>query len=113
VTYAVEKPIAFPTLLCNIMLEQHPGILRDSDVPCKRPGKLTKQRLLTWTNVAAGVGPSFQKQGGIDRVIEALKAEEAAEIAEGELDGQEGDGTSDSDEGTDVMVEDSDESSSI
>ncbi|XP_045810907.1 uncharacterized protein LOC123905343 [Trifolium pratense] len=33
-TYAVEKPVAFPTLLCNIILEQHPDILRSTDVPC-------------------------------------------------------------------------------
>ncbi|CAJ2637491.1 uncharacterized protein LOC123886451 [Trifolium pratense] len=45
----------------------------------------------------------------IDRVIEALKAEEAAETAEGEPDGQEGVETS----GSDDMVEDSDESSSV
>ncbi|PNX55335.1 envelope-like protein, partial [Trifolium pratense] len=33
-TYAVEKPVAFPTLLCNVILEQHPDILRSTDVPC-------------------------------------------------------------------------------
>ncbi|PNX85094.1 envelope-like protein, partial [Trifolium pratense] len=136
VTYAVEKPIAFPTLLCNVILEQHPNILRSTDVPCKRKGKLTiEQRLLTGTNVAAGVGPSVQagvlsrkqmiadltetsralkaRKLKIDRVIEALKAEEAAETAEGEPDGQEGAETSGSDDGTEDMVEDSDESSSI
>ncbi|PNX66396.1 hypothetical protein L195_g063030, partial [Trifolium pratense] len=46
----------------------------------------------------------------IDRVIEALKAEEAAE---GEPDGQEGQGTSGSDDDTANLEEDSDESSSI
>ncbi|PNX68761.1 hypothetical protein L195_g064128, partial [Trifolium pratense] len=71
------------------------------------------------TNVAAGVGTSVQagvlsrkhmiadltetsraledRKLKIDRVIEALKAEEVAETAEGEPDGQEGEGTSGSD----------------
>ncbi|PNX59195.1 envelope-like protein, partial [Trifolium pratense] len=110
-TYAVEKPVALPTLLCNIILEQHPDILRSTDVPCKRKGVLViEQRLLDGTNVAAGVGTSVQagvlsrkqmiadlteasraleaRKQKIDRVIEALKAEEAAETAEGEPDGQ-------------------------
>ncbi|PNX68399.1 hypothetical protein L195_g063960, partial [Trifolium pratense] len=46
----------------------------------------------------------------IDRVIEALKAEEAAE---GEPDGQGGVETSGSDDSTEDLMEDSDESSSI
>ncbi|CAJ2667952.1 unnamed protein product [Trifolium pratense] len=135
-TYAVEKPVALPTLLCNIILEQHPDILRSTDVPCKRKGVLAiEQRLLEGTNVAAGVGTSVQagvlsrkqmiadlteasraleaRKLKIDRVIEALKAEEAAETAEGEPDGQEGLETSGSDDDTDDMLEDSDESSSI
>ncbi|PNX64373.1 hypothetical protein L195_g062084 [Trifolium pratense] len=45
----------------------------------------------------------------IDRVIEALKAEEAAKTVEGEPNGQEGEGTS----GSEDVMEDSDESSSI
>ncbi|XP_045792087.1 uncharacterized protein LOC123886855 [Trifolium pratense] len=131
-TYIVEKLVAFPTLLCNVILEQHPDILRSTDVPCTRKGKLTiEQRLLEGTNVAVGVGSSVQagvlsrKQMiadlteasraleaiklKIDRVIEALKAEEAAEIAEGELDGQEGIETNGSVDGTEDMMEDSDE----
>ncbi|CAJ2671712.1 unnamed protein product [Trifolium pratense] len=135
-TYAVEKPVALPTLLCNIILEQHPDILRSTDVPCKRKGVLViEQRLLDGTNAAAGVGTSVQAEAlsrkqmisdltetsralearklKIDRVIEALKAEEAAETAEGEPDGQEGEGTSGSDDGTEDVMEDSDESSSI
>ncbi|PNX70947.1 envelope-like protein [Trifolium pratense] len=122
--------------MCNVILEQHPDILRSTDVPCKRKGKLNiKQRLLAGTNIAACVGSSVQagvlsrkqmiadlteasraleaRKLKIDRVIEALKAEEAAEAAEGEPDGQEGVETSGSDDGTEDMVEDSDESSSV
>ncbi|CAJ2637470.1 unnamed protein product [Trifolium pratense] len=135
-TYAVEKPVALPTLLCNIILEQHPDILRSFDVPCKRKGVLViEQRLLDGTNAAAGVGTSVQagvlsrkqmiadltetsraleaRKLKIDRVIEALKAEEAAEMAEGEPDGQEGKEASESEDGSEDVMEDSDESSSI
>ncbi|CAJ2661871.1 unnamed protein product [Trifolium pratense] len=131
-TYAVEKPVALPTLLCNIILEQHPDILRSSDVPCKRKGVLViEQRLLDGTNDAAGVGTSVQagvlsrkqmiadltetsraleaRKLKIDRVIEALKAEEAAEMAEGEPDGQEGKEASESEDGSEDVMEDSDE----
>ncbi|PNX87357.1 envelope-like protein, partial [Trifolium pratense] len=132
-TYAVEKPVALPTLLCNIILEQHPDILRSTDVPCKRKGVLAiEQRLLDGTNAAAGVGTSVQtgvlsrkqmiadltetsraleaRKLKIDRVIEALKAEEAAETAEGEPDGQEGEEASGSEDGSEDLMEDSDES---
>ncbi|PNX57492.1 envelope-like protein, partial [Trifolium pratense] len=135
-TYAIKKPVAVPTLLCNIILEQHQDILRSTDVPCKRKGMLAiEQRLLEGTNVAAGVGTFVQagvlsrkqmiadlteasraleaRKLKIDRVIEALKAEEAAETAEGESAGQEEVETSGSDDDTDDLMEDSDESSSI
>ncbi|XP_045791330.1 uncharacterized protein LOC123886038 [Trifolium pratense] len=96
-TYAVEKPVALPTLLCNIILEQHPDILRSTDVPyLTEASRALKARKLK-----------------IDRVIEALKAEEAAEIAEGEPAEQEGVETSGSDDDTEDLKEDSDESSSI
>lgn len=32
-TDAVKCPIAFATLLCGIMLEQHPNLLIDADIP--------------------------------------------------------------------------------
>ncbi|CAJ2645672.1 uncharacterized protein LOC123892305 [Trifolium pratense] len=107
-TYAVEKPVALPTLLCNIILEQHPDILRSTDVPCKRKG--VKQMIADLTEASRALEARKLK---IDRVIEALKAEEAAEAAEGEPDGQEGVKTSGSDDSTEDVMEDSDESSSI
>jgi hypothetical protein len=39
-TLAVKLPIAFPTLLCDIILDQAPGIKYDSDVPKKRESPL-------------------------------------------------------------------------
>ncbi|XP_045822129.1 uncharacterized protein LOC123915015 [Trifolium pratense] len=85
-TYAVEKPVALPTLLCNIILEQHPDILRTTDSPCKRKGLLTiEKRLLEGTNVAAGVGSSVQagvlsRKQMIADLTEASRAVEARKL---------------------------------
>ncbi|MCI39454.1 envelope-like protein, partial [Trifolium medium] len=65
VSYALQLPIAFPTLLYSIILEQHPDILGNADTPCRRKGKLSiDQRLLSRTHAADSVGPSVQKQVG-------------------------------------------------
>jgi hypothetical protein len=40
-TDAVKLPIAFPTLLRNIMLSQHPGLITAADLPMKRESTLT------------------------------------------------------------------------
>jgi hypothetical protein len=40
---AVKLPIAFPTLLCSIILDQQPGILTAADVPKKREYPLSLQ----------------------------------------------------------------------
>jgi hypothetical protein len=38
---AVKLPITFPSLLCSIILSQHPDILGKDDVACKRDFPLT------------------------------------------------------------------------
>ncbi|MCI81953.1 envelope-like protein, partial [Trifolium medium] len=56
---------AFPTLLCSIILGQHPDILGSVDTPCRRQAKLSlNQRLLTGTHVEDSAGPSVQQQAG-------------------------------------------------
>src|ERR1043165_1162371 len=35
-SYAIKGPIAFPSLLCGIIIDQHPDILGDRDSICKR-----------------------------------------------------------------------------
>ena len=40
-TCAIKIPIAFPSLICGIILNQHPGILSGNDVVCKRESALT------------------------------------------------------------------------
>ncbi|CAJ2627763.1 unnamed protein product [Trifolium pratense] len=138
VSFALQLPIAFPTLLCGIILDQHPTILVDADVPCRSASELTvSKKLLSRTHVDPGVGTSAQRMTGtlsrkqmiseltetskslaerklqVDLVIAALKAEEEADQAKDEHDGQEEDETSGSDGYTEEMVEDSDESSFI
>jgi len=49
-TDAVKFPIAFPTLLCNIMLSQHPGLITADDLPMKRESPLTIHQKLFGEN---------------------------------------------------------------
>ncbi|XP_058768523.1 uncharacterized protein LOC131642263 [Vicia villosa] len=40
-TSATKLPIAFPSLICGIILKQHPGILKSKDYVCKRESALS------------------------------------------------------------------------
>lgn len=40
-TSAIKLPIAFPSLICGIILNQNPGILASADVACKRESVLS------------------------------------------------------------------------
>ncbi|XP_058726005.1 uncharacterized protein LOC131597318 [Vicia villosa] len=40
-TSATKLPIAFPSLICGIILKQHPGILKSKDSVCKRESALS------------------------------------------------------------------------
>ncbi|XP_050895161.1 uncharacterized protein LOC127101758 [Lathyrus oleraceus] len=40
-TNVVKLPIAFPSIICGIILSQHPGILRASDIPSRRKTPLS------------------------------------------------------------------------
>lgn len=47
-SYAVKMPIAFPSLICGVILSQHPNILINSDSTCKTdPPVLLHYRLFT------------------------------------------------------------------
>ncbi|MCH84151.1 envelope-like protein, partial [Trifolium medium] len=101
---AVKMPIAFPTLLCNIILGQHPDILTATDEESPRQSDLCLDyRLFEGTHAADIAGASGSKSSGtlskqhmidelkesskalaerkeaIDRVIAALEAEVAKE----------------------------------
>ncbi|MCH95220.1 envelope-like protein, partial [Trifolium medium] len=61
-TLAVKMPIAFPTLLCDIILAQHPGICTDSDMPSRRESDLSLDyRLFEGTHAADIAPPSSKK----------------------------------------------------
>ncbi|KAK2363009.1 hypothetical protein P8452_66173 [Trifolium repens] len=40
-SWAMKLVIAFPTIICGIILDQHPNILLPEDVPCKRDSPMT------------------------------------------------------------------------
>ena len=63
-TDAVKCPIAFPTLLCGIILDQHPNIKIVNDVPSKRESPLTLlQKLFGVDHVPYIVGTSRRVPG--------------------------------------------------
>ena len=63
-SFAVKLPIAFPSLLCGIILSQHPGILVSTDVPSKRESPLSlSYRLFEGTHVADIVMTSGKEAG--------------------------------------------------
>ncbi|KAK2426461.1 hypothetical protein QL285_025129 [Trifolium repens] len=40
-SWAIKLAVSFPTLICEIILDQHPNILVPEDVPCKRESPMT------------------------------------------------------------------------
>ena len=58
-TDAIKFPIAFPKLLCSIILNQHPNIKNAKDIPAKRESPLTlHQKLFGVYHVPDIVGTS-------------------------------------------------------
>jgi len=58
-TDALKCPIAFPTLLCGIMLDQHPSLITVVDIPEKRESPLALQpKLFSANHVPDIVGTS-------------------------------------------------------
>jgi hypothetical protein len=56
---AVKFPIGFPTLLCSIMLDQHPDLITSVDLPKKRESPLTiHQKLFGYNHVPDIAGTS-------------------------------------------------------
>jgi hypothetical protein len=40
-SWAIKLAVSFPSLICEIILDQHPNILLPEDVPCKRESPMT------------------------------------------------------------------------
>jgi hypothetical protein len=103
-SWAIRMPIAFPSLLCGIILSQHPNILTGDDEPCKREPSLSLHFKLFERDHAADIdGPSRkvtpstmnrkamiasmeatvraldEQKKELEKVISALKQEEADE----------------------------------
>ncbi|WJX89571.1 hypothetical protein P8452_71557 [Trifolium repens] len=123
-SWAIRMPIAFPSLICSIILAQHPSILTADDEVSKRESPLDfHPRLfegthaadieITGPSVAAPTGSGSmsrkemiasleaackaldEKKKSLEQVIMALRQEEAAEEGEDVQVGQEGGGQSD------------------
>ncbi|KAK2449604.1 hypothetical protein QL285_008784 [Trifolium repens] len=119
-SWAMKLVISFPTIICGIILNQHPNILHPEDLPCKRESPLTlsyklfdgkhaadiivpPKKVVAQENVAstsmnrkamittleATVRALDEQKSELQRVISALKKEEAEE--EGLMEENEGD----------------------
>ncbi|MCI76055.1 envelope-like protein, partial [Trifolium medium] len=63
---AVKMPIAFPTLICDIILSQHPEIFIEADVPSRRESDLSLDfRLFKGTHAADIAAPSVKQPTGV------------------------------------------------
>ncbi|KAK2394929.1 hypothetical protein QL285_056706 [Trifolium repens] len=109
-SWAMKLVISFPTIICGIILDQHPNILLPEDVPCKRDSPMTisyklfegkhaadiivpSKKVVPQENVAstsmnrkamiitmeAAVKALDEQKTALERVIFALKQEEAEE----------------------------------
>ncbi|XP_050877204.1 uncharacterized protein LOC127080964 [Lathyrus oleraceus] len=60
-TNSVKLPIAFPSMICGIILNQHPGILRPNDLPSRKTPALllTADYVDAWCGLAEGGGGVF------------------------------------------------------
>jgi len=77
-TDVVKLPIAFPTLLCNIMLDQHPGLITAADLPKKRESALIIHQKLFGDNHVSNIVKTSQrvphaKQISKQDIVAALK----------------------------------------
>jgi len=72
-TDALKFPIAFPTLLCSIILDQYPNIKTVNDVPGKREAPLTvHHKLFGVDHVPDIVGTSRKVHGAGEMTKEQI-----------------------------------------
>ena len=66
-------PISFPSLICGIILNQHPGIMSGNDVMCKRESALSLHfKLFSGKHVSYIVLTSENKTSSKDDMITEL-----------------------------------------
>jgi hypothetical protein len=123
-------PITFPSLICSIILDQHPNILTSADEACKRESPLTFHSKLFEGKHAADIdiaGPSSkaaptsmsrkdmiasleasckaleEKKQSLEQMILALRQEEVAEEGDQAHVDEEGGDSSDDDGDTEEL----------
>ncbi|KAK2388742.1 hypothetical protein QL285_062388 [Trifolium repens] len=129
-SWAVRMPIAFPSLICSIIIAQHPSILTADDEVSKREspldfhptlfeGKHAADIVFASPSAMAAAPPSMnrkemiasleaackaldEKKKSLEQVIMALRQEEAAEVGEQVQVGQE-EGANDDDGDTEEL----------
>ncbi|XP_058774461.1 uncharacterized protein LOC131648748 [Vicia villosa] len=113
--YSVKGPIAFPSIICGIIVNQYPNILSENDVVCKRESALSfHYKLFQGTHgpeiVTTSAGTSKDstttskavviemlketckelesRKLGLEKLISSLEMDEGAEFAEADMDEQ-------------------------
>ncbi|XP_058780589.1 uncharacterized protein LOC131654179 [Vicia villosa] len=62
-TNATKMPVAFPSLICGVVISQHPGILLGTDMACKRESSLSlHEKLFAGKHVANLILTSTEKR---------------------------------------------------
>ncbi|KAK2373606.1 hypothetical protein QL285_074634 [Trifolium repens] len=66
--WAIKLAVSFPTLICEIILDQHPNILVPEDVPCKRESPMTLSYKLFEGKHAADITVPTKKATPVENV---------------------------------------------
>ncbi|XP_058733043.1 uncharacterized protein LOC131604629 [Vicia villosa] len=133
-SYSVKAPIAFPSIICGIILNQYPNILSENDFVCKRESALSfHYKLFQGTHVpdivttSAGTSKDSTPTGKIvviamlretckelesrkltlKKLISSLEMEEGVEFTENEEAGPEADDVQEADSDEEVEKESS------
>ncbi|KAK2451736.1 bromodomain-containing protein [Trifolium repens] len=67
-SWAIKLAVSFPTLICEIILDQHPNILVPEDVPCKREPPMTLSYKLFEGKHAADITVPTKKVTSVEPV---------------------------------------------
>ncbi|KAK2445677.1 bromodomain-containing protein [Trifolium repens] len=68
-SWAIKLAVSFPTLICEIILDQHPNILVPEDVPCKREPPMTLSYKLFEGKHAADITVPTKKATPAENVV--------------------------------------------
>src|SRR4051812_34625948 len=80
-TSATKLPIAFPSLICGIILKQHPGILKSKDTVCKRETALSfHYKLLQRSDDKTSAGTSHPRKSVTKALLIAELKETCQEL---------------------------------